>query len=75
MLKEGKIRLLEMDKASEDAISSLGLNAKTVQKNIGDGGETAKKQIQELAQKILEIEDPVERNRVAVALFGRVMPK
>lgn len=70
MLKEGKIRLLEMNKASEEAISSLGLNAKTVQKNIGDGGETAKKQIQELAQKILEIEDPVERNRVAVALFG-----
>ncbi|MDZ4993295.1 hypothetical protein GNF80_10000 [Clostridium perfringens] len=70
MLKEGKIRLLEMNDASKQAIESIGLSAETVQKNIGAGGETAKKQVQELAQKILEVKDPVEQNRVAVALLG-----
>ena len=70
MLKEGKIRLLEMNKASAEAVKSLGLNAETVQKNIGEGGEKAKKQKQELAQKILEIDDPVKQNQIAVALLG-----
>ncbi|WP_415318667.1 phage tail tape measure protein [Clostridium perfringens] len=70
MLKEGRLRLGEMNETSKEAINSIGLNAETVQQNINAGGEVAQKQIQELAQKILEIKDPVEQNRVALALFG-----
>lgn len=69
-LKEGKIRLLEMNKASGEAITSLGLNATEVQKNIGAGGATASKQMKELAKKIIDIKDPIKQNAAGVALFG-----
>lgn len=70
MVKEGRLRLTEMNDASKQAIDSIGLNAETVQQNISAGGETARKQMTELAQKILEIKDPTEQARVATALFG-----
>ncbi|ALG48578.1 hypothetical protein FORC3_1201 [Clostridium perfringens] len=70
MVKEGRLRLTEMNDASKQAIDSIGLNAETVQQNISAGGETARKQMTELAQKILEIKNPTEQARVATALFG-----
>ncbi|MGV1096210.1 phage tail tape measure protein [Clostridium perfringens] len=70
MVKEGRLRLTEMNDASKEAIDSIGLNAETVQQNISAGGETARKQMTELAQKILEIKNPTEQARVATALFG-----
>lgn len=70
MVKEGRLRLTEMNDASKQAIDSIGLNAETVQQNISAGGETARKQMTELAQKILEIKDPTEQARVATSLFG-----
>ena len=70
MVKEGRLRLTEMNDASKEAIDSIGLNAETVQQNISVGGETARKQMTELAQKILEIKNPTEQARVATALFG-----
>lgn len=70
MVKEGRLRLTEMNDASKEAIDSIGLNSETVQQNISAGGETARKQMTELAQKILEIKNPTEQARVATALFG-----
>lgn len=69
-LKEGRLRLSEMNKDAAGAIDSIGLNSATVQKNIAAGGETASKQMVEVAKKILDIEDPVKRNTVATAVFG-----
>lgn len=73
MVKEGKIRLTEMGDGAKDAVEGIGLNAEAVQKAISGGGAEAKKQMQELTKKILEIEDPAKQAEVAIALFGTQM--
>lgn len=73
MVKEGKIRLVEMGDDAKGAVESIGLNAKAVQKAISGGGAEAKQQMQELTKKILEIEDPAKQAEVAIALFGTQM--
>lgn len=73
MVKEGKIRLNEMGDGAKDAVEGIGLNAEAVQKAISGGGAEAKKQMQELTKKILEIEDPAKQAEVAIALFGTQM--
>lgn len=70
MVKESNIRLKEMGKAQVEGVKDLGLSTTTVQKNIAAGGETAAKQMAEVAQKVLEVKDPVEQNAIAVAIFG-----
>ena len=70
MIKEANIRMKEMSDDQKDAIKKLGLNVKDVQKNITDGGEAAANQMVEVAQKVLEIEDPIKQSAIAVELFG-----
>ena len=70
MIKEANIRMKEMSDDQKDAIKKLGLNVKDVQKNITDGGEAAANQMVEVAQKVLEIEDPIKQSAIGVELFG-----
>lgn len=70
MIKEANIRLKEMGKDQQEAVKSLGLSTTEVQKNIATGGETASNQMIQLAQKVMEIKDPIEQNTVATAIFG-----
>lgn len=70
MIKESNIRLKEMGDNQIEAVKKLGLSATTVQDNISKGGETAAKQMIEVAKKIMEVKDPVEQNSIAVELMG-----
>lgn len=70
MLKESKLRLVEMGDGQTEAIKKLGLNATTVQKNIATGGEVAANQMVEIAKKIMELEDPITQSAIGVELFG-----
>lgn len=70
MIKEANIRLKEMGDTQVGAIEKLGLSTTEVQNNVAKGGEAASNQMIQLAQKVLEIKDPVEQNAIAVAIFG-----
>lgn len=69
-LKEGRLRMSDMNDAATEAVNSIGLNASEVEKNIASGGEVAANQMANIAQKVLDIKDPVEQNKVATALWG-----
>ncbi len=70
MIKEANIRMKEMSDDQKGALKSLGLSVIDVQKNITAGGESAANQMVQVAQKVLEIENPIEQSAIAVELFG-----
>ena len=73
MIKEANIRMKEMSDDQKDAINKLGLDVESVQKNITTGGEAAANQMVEVAQKVLEINDPIEQSAIGVELFGKIL--
>lgn len=68
--KELSIRAIDGSQTTIDAYQSLGLNAEETAARIAAGGPVAAEGVQAILTKLLEIEDPVERNRVGVELFG-----
>lgn len=69
-LKEFSIRAIDGSKASEDGFKSLGLNAKITAADIAKGGDSAAKGLDTVLDRLRGMHDPVERNRIAVELFG-----
>ncbi|MCK8675133.1 phage tail tape measure protein [Rhodococcus sp. HM1] len=69
-LKEFAIRAQDGSKASAEGYELLGLSAEEMTAKIAEGGESARDGLELVLTKLREIEDPVERNAAAVALFG-----
>jgi TP901 family phage tail tape measure protein len=69
-LKELAIRAQDGSKASLDAFKALGLNGKELSGMFARGGESARTALDMIIDKTKDIKDPMERNAVAVGLFG-----
>ncbi|WP_458085813.1 phage tail tape measure protein [Streptomyces malaysiensis] len=69
-LKEFSIRAIDMSDGSRAAYKALGLDAKEMEKQIGKGGESARKGLDTVLDKLRGIHDPVKREAAAVGLFG-----
>jgi hypothetical protein len=68
--KEFGIRVVDGSKTTGDALKSLGLNAADVPKKIAEGGPAARAAVDDVVDALRNIEDPIERNRIGVQLFG-----
>lgn len=69
-VKEFNIRAKDGSKTTTQAFEMLGLNADKMMHTFAAGGPEAKKSFQQVMQMIGDIEDPVQRNTVGVALMG-----
>ncbi|TQS01375.1 phage tail tape measure protein [Paenibacillus ottowii] len=69
-VKEFNIRAKDGSKTTTQAFEMLGLNADKMMHTFAQGGPEAKKSFQQVMQMIGDIEDPVQRNTVGVALMG-----
>jgi phage-related minor tail protein len=67
-LKELDIRVKDMSAAP--ALKALGLNAKEMADAFAKGGPKAREALQQILEKLGEVEDPAKRSQLAVALFG-----
>jgi phage-related minor tail protein len=69
-LRELGIRLREGDDATAGFVERVGLVPANLQAAFAKGGPEAAAALDELFVKLNQIEDPVERNKVAVGLLG-----
>lgn len=67
-LKEFVIRA--KDKSSADGMKALGLSADLMARRFSKGGPEAASALDQVFDKLRAVKDPVEQNRIAVALFG-----
>lgn len=68
--KEFSIRSIDMSAGSREAYKALGLNAAEMEAQIGKGGESARKGLDTVLDRLREMHDPVKREAAAVGLFG-----
>jgi hypothetical protein len=69
-VKEFTIRSKDMSKTSGDAYTMLGLDSEKMFKTFAKGGPEAKKAFTTVLQMIADVEDPVAKNTIGVALLG-----
>lgn len=69
-VKEFNIRSKDASKTSMDAFTALGLNADAMMQTFAKGGPDAKQAFSDIVSMISDIEDPVARNNIGVALMG-----
>lgn len=69
-VKEFNIRAKDGSKTTTKAFEMLGLNADKMMHTFAAGGPESKKSFQMVMRMIGDIEDPVQRNTVGVALMG-----
>lgn len=69
-LKEFAIRAQDGSKTSAEGFKAIGLNAKEMTDIFARGGPEAAAALDTVLDRLRDIEDPVERNAAAVALFG-----
>ena len=69
-LKEFYLRMTEGDEATRLALASLGLESADVMQKLAAGGETGRAAFDLVIDSLAAVEDPVQRNQIAVALFG-----
>lgn len=69
-LKEFAIRAKDGSDTSADAFAAIGLNSDKMFKLFAKGGEPAKQALGDVLDRIRAIKDPVEKDAVAVGLFG-----
>lgn len=69
-VKEFNIRSKDMSDSSADAFQSLGLDASEMFESFAAGGDSAGMAFQEVTELLADVEDPLEKNRIGVALFG-----
>ena len=69
-MKEFSIRAIDGSEGTADAFNRLGLNAQAVSSAIAKGGPTAEASFQQVVTALQSVQDPRERNQIAVALFG-----
>lgn len=68
--KEFRIRITEASDEGAAALGDLGIHADTFYAGMADGSVTAADGFQLVLQKLNDISDPIERNRIGVALLG-----
>lgn len=68
--KEFMLRVTSDDEGAKEALTSLGFEATDVTRKIAAGGPAADLATQQIIQALANVEDPFERNRLGVALFG-----
>lgn len=69
-VKEFNIRAKDGSKSTVGAFQTLGLNADEMMSKFAQGGDTAQEAFFEVIKALDKMEDPVEKNAAAVALFG-----
>lgn len=69
-IKEFSIRSIDGSKGTIEAYETLGLNAEEMMQTFAKGGEDAEVAFKQVAQALMEIEDPVARDAAGVQLFG-----
>lgn len=69
-MKEFSIRAIDGSDTTRDAFESLGLNADYMAAQIAEGGPVAEATFRQVVNALQSVEDPMERNRIAVELFG-----
>lgn len=69
-VKELGIRVKEGSAESAQALNDLGLGSAYIQDQFAKGGESAQLAFQSIIDAIGRVEDPLEQNRIGVALFG-----
>lgn len=69
-LKEFQIRATDGSTTSAAGFEKLGLSAEEMTAKIAAGGDSAKEGLDQVLNGLRAIEDPVQRNAAAVALFG-----
>ena len=69
-LKEYSIRAVDGSEATKEAFEALGFDADAMARAVADGGEGAAEALDKTFKGLRDIEDPVKRNILAVALFG-----
>ena len=71
-IKEFSIRAIDGSNTTIDAFNSMGFSAEEMMSKFGEGGDTARQAFDEVLVALKSIEDPVEQDRIAVELFGRL---
>jgi len=69
-IKEFGIRAKDGSDLTREAFELLGIDAETAMANVAAGGDSAKQAFDDVLDALKQIEDPLERNNVATALFG-----
>lgn len=69
-VKEFAVRVVDGSDATAEAFQALGFNADDLTARFSAGGSTARTAVGELLGEISKIEDPIEKNQIALALFG-----
>lgn len=69
-LKEFAIRAQDGSTVSAQGFEKIGLNAKEMTKIFAEGGPKAATALDDVLDRLRNMEDPVARNAAAVALFG-----
>lgn len=69
-VKELGIRVRENSDESRQALTEMGVSANDTALAFAEGGDKAAEAFQQIIEGLRSIEDPVEQNRIGVALFG-----
>ena len=69
-LKELTIKVKELDSTAAPALKTLGLNGKEMSAAFAEGGPAARDALDQILTKLAAVEDPAERAKLAVGLFG-----
>lgn len=69
-LKELTIKVKELDTTAAPALQKLGLNGQEMSRAFSEGGPAARAALDEILTALASVEDPAERSRLAVQLFG-----
>ncbi|WP_374159074.1 transglycosylase family protein [Mycobacterium sp. G7A2] len=69
-IKEFSLRAIDGSEQTKEAYADLNLDAEKTAATIAAGGPAANKMADEVIDRLLAIQDPLERNRIGVALFG-----
>lgn len=69
-MKEFTIRIGEDSETTKKALQDLGLEATDLPGKFSQGGETASAAFDLVIDALKNVEDPLERNRLGIALFG-----
>lgn len=69
-IKEFSIRIVDGSDSSIKAFQDLGFNADDLTRKFAQGGSVAREATGDLLTKIAQLQDPVKKNQIALALFG-----
>ena len=69
-VKEFSIRAIDGSDTTKEAFEALGLRASYVSAELAEGGPQARAAFLQVVNALQAVEDPLERNQLAVALFG-----